>query len=315
MDDINTSLQPNNIPQLPILSKKKSLSKVGWSLAILLLITQIGGMIIGALSSMLNPELLSNVWFLWLASQAPNYLIALPIILLFLKPVPALWPEKIQKPTLKEMSKYLAMSYAIMYLFNILSLIINFGIGLIKGGPVQNPLQFTLSDPLASLVCVVIIAPIMEEFVYRKVILSRLLPYGEAFAAITSGLLFALMHGNLSQFFYAFALGTFWAYLTIRTGSILYTIFLHVAANFIGTIVMPYLINFGTFGAILSLVLILVLLVGGLFLLIKDRHKFHTFPSPDGSSVKQSLKIFVLTPGFIVYLLLSLILIVLMAIV
>ena len=70
----------------------------------------------------------------------------------------------------------------------------------------------------------------------RRLILDRLRVYGEKTALIVSALAFAALHGNLSQFFYAFVLGLFFGYLYLRTGKLRYTIFLHMIINVFSTI-------------------------------------------------------------------------------
>lgn len=51
-----------------------------------------------------------------------------------------------------------------------------------------------------------------------------------------SAFLFALFHGNLNQFAYAFVLGLFWGFLYSKTGSVKYTIWMHMCINFLGSV-------------------------------------------------------------------------------
>lgn len=74
-------------------------------------------------------------------------------------------------------------------------------------------------------------APLFEELVCRKLLLDKLHPYGEGYAAIASGLLFGLIHGNSGQFFLAFLVGLLFAMVYLRTGRVLYTILLHAIIN------------------------------------------------------------------------------------
>lgn len=284
-------------------TKKKAFSKVGWAMFIMVFVGQVGAVIITLAANAINPNLFTNSWFLWLAGQVPTYLVALPIMLLVLKPVPLITPQEGHKPTIAGMLKLALVAYALMYIFNILTLLINAVIGLIKGSPVLNPLESMVGDVWSSLVCTVIIAPVMEEFVFRRVIMGRLLPYGETFAAVTSGLIFALMHGNLSQLFYAFALGVFFGFVAIRTGSIKYTIVLHVVVNAVGILVMPGLITLGNTGIMIAGGLILLFLIGGITVMVRERRQFYAVPAPDGSKVGQNLKLFLLSTGGIAYLL------------
>lgn len=84
-------------------------------------------------------------------------------------------------------------------------------------------------------------APIFEELVFRKLIVDRLIKYGEFIAIFTSGLAFGLFHGNFQQFFFAFALGLLFAFVYARTGRIRYTIGLHMSINVTTSVITAYL--------------------------------------------------------------------------
>lgn len=79
-------------------------------------------------------------------------------------------------------------------------------------------------------------APIIEEYFFRKLLIDKIAPQGEALAILASGLLFGLMHGNLGQFFFAFALGCLFALVYIKTRNIKYTMLLHFIINTIASI-------------------------------------------------------------------------------
>lgn len=82
----------------------------------------------------------------------------------------------------------------------------------------------------------VILAPVVEEMFFRKLVMDRLLGYGQKTAIIISGLMFGMAHGNFSQFFYAFGIGILWAYIYAKTGKVGYTISLHMIFNLLGGI-------------------------------------------------------------------------------
>ena len=68
---------------------------------------------------------------------------------------------------------------------------------------------------------------ILEEFIFRKMVIDRIWQYGEKIAVVTSALIFALFHINLFQFFYALGIGLIFAYVYLRTGKLRYTIIMH----------------------------------------------------------------------------------------
>ncbi len=83
--------------------------------------------------------------------------------------------------------------------------------------------------------CICIVAPIAEEYLFRSLLLKPLRAYGDLTAAVVSGLVFGLYHGNFDQFAYAALLGIFFSIIAIRYNSIVPTIILHAANNIIVT--------------------------------------------------------------------------------
>lgn len=74
-------------------------------------------------------------------------------------------------------------------------------------------------------------APVFEELIFRKTLIDKLRPQGERTALIMSSLLFALVHQNTVQFFYAFGAGLMLGMLYLRTGRVAYTMLLHAMVN------------------------------------------------------------------------------------
>lgn len=77
----------------------------------------------------------------------------------------------------------------------------------------------------------VLLAPVIEEIIYRGFILGSLRRCGDAVAIIVSALLFGLEHGNMAQLPYAFIYGLVLAYFVVKTNSLYTGIFLHVVNN------------------------------------------------------------------------------------
>lgn len=79
---------------------------------------------------------------------------------------------------------------------------------------------------------IVIIAPVVEELIFRGVIMAGFTRnYNAIFAIFFSALLFALFHLNPWQFPAAFALGLILGWIRIRTGSVLACITGHAIHN------------------------------------------------------------------------------------
>lgn len=218
-----------------IKASRKYFSKLGWSLAIGTILIQVAQAIPVALVKLLRPEWLENPNTVLHLSALPMYLVGMPLLILLIKRVPAGRVEK-HTMTAGRFAVAVIMCFGLVYASNILGNILTLIIGLLKGGGVQNIIaDVALStDMIWILVYMVLVAPVMEEYIFRKLLVDRTVRYGQGVAILTSALTFGLFHGNLNQFAYAFVLGLFLAYLYVRTGNIKITIALHMMVNFVG---------------------------------------------------------------------------------
>ncbi len=103
----------------------------------------------------------------------------------------------------------------------------------ITGNQVVNQLTGIIleTEPLQMFICTGILAPILEEFFFRKVLIDRTHKYGELTAILISAAFFGLFHQNFSQFFYAFGLGVIFGYVYCKTGSYLTVTLMHMVFN------------------------------------------------------------------------------------
>ncbi len=81
---------------------------------------------------------------------------------------------------------------------------------------------------------------VVEEFLFRGVLFQGFRNCGLFKTAVLTSLMYALAHGNLNQFLYAFAIGLFFAYLVEATGSIYASMLAHAFLNSV-TVIMAYL--------------------------------------------------------------------------
>jgi membrane protease YdiL (CAAX protease family) len=81
---------------------------------------------------------------------------------------------------------------------------------------------------------VTIVAPLVEELMFRGVGYGLLEPFGRTAAILAVGLSFALIHGLVAGFPVIAAFGIGLAYLRAKTGSIYPCILLHAAFNTLG---------------------------------------------------------------------------------
>lgn len=84
----------------------------------------------------------------------------------------------------------------------------------------------------------IIIAPVFEELIMRGLLLGKLKQYGTVFAIVTVSVIFGLFHGNLPQGIPAFCMSIGACMLTIKAGSVLPAISVHIIANAVGYLSM-----------------------------------------------------------------------------
>lgn len=83
---------------------------------------------------------------------------------------------------------------------------------------------------------VVIIGPIFEELIFRKIFVDTLGKYSVGLAVFISAASFALFHGNLTQVIYTFGGGLILAWVYAKTKKFIYPVLLHMFINFFGSI-------------------------------------------------------------------------------
>lgn len=201
-------------------------------------------LIVEALIQLMRPEWMGNSNISLMISVLPMYLIGMPVLILLVRTVPK---ETVERHSIKPGSFAVAaiMCLAIVYITNFAGNLITALIGVLKGGAVQNQiLNATQSASMWTIMLyMVICAPVIEEYVFRKLIVDRTVRYGQGAAVVMSGFMFGIFHGNLNQFVYAFTLGMFLAFLYVKTGNIKITIALHMMINFVGGFVSSGLIK------------------------------------------------------------------------
>ncbi len=222
----------------------KQFSRLGLAAFVILLSANVFQVIFVAVAALVWPEGGGPGWLLWLVTFVPMYLLAVPLGLLVMRGAPAAPREK--KPmTAGRFAAVAVISIFLMYAGNLVGTVILSLIQSAAGAAAENPLvSYTTGDNLFLQVLVmVIIAPVVEEYVFRKQLIDRMNAYGEKLAVVTSALMFGLFHGNLSQFFYAFALGLVFGCVYLKTGRLRWSIALHMLINFLGGVLAPYLLD------------------------------------------------------------------------
>lgn len=186
------------------------------------------------------PGILDSSWGMWLGTFVPLYVVAVPLGLLVMKGLPAERPEDHPLGG-KGFLVFLLIGYCLMYGGNLIGTLLSF---LLSGGTAQNAiLDFAMDSNPIKILFMVILAPTIEEYIFRRQLIDRTVRYGEKTAVLLSALTFGLLHQNLFQFFYAFGLGLVFAYIYTRTGRLRYSVGLHAIINFLGSVVAPLILS------------------------------------------------------------------------
>lgn len=137
-----------------------------------------------------------------------------------------------------------------------------------------------VSDPDSVLSCILnlialaIIPAICEEFAMRCCSLQLLKKYGKGFGVVAVSIVFGLLHGNVVQFIFAFAIGLVLGFITVRTDSIVPAIFIHALNNGMSVVQMTlnYAVNEDVSSKCVTVIYILWMVLGiiaGIYLLRK----------------------------------------------
>lgn len=286
-DDIPEILEPVD-PLLTPISTRKAFTRVGLGLTACLL----GGSLL----------LVAVVYLLELLGVSPDafhqdVLLLLNTLcvdvggkllaILFMHKLPDSPMEK-KSLSAKAFFTLAAMAYGLMLLGNYMGT----GLMLLVNAGAENPLSSVVtleSCTLLTVLDLILFAPVLEELLFRKLLVKKIARWGEVPAMVFSGLAFALFHGNFYQFFYAFFLGMLLAHVYLSTRRILYPILLHAFVNTLGSVVPLGLMAVEAYmsvslATILDTVVSLVLLglgIAGIVLLVQRRKKAVFIPCPE----------------------------------
>lgn len=217
---------------------RKFFSKIGLNYTFFGVFAIIMQIIIINIIGFTNPIILNDINLTSIIASVCNYILPIPIFLYLMN---KLEKQEINsnKLTIKKFIVYIAISLTLMWIGNLIGLTITEILGNLIQSEIANPIVETIdsSSIYTNLLLMVIMAPIFEEIIFRKLLIDRTIKYGKGVSILLSALIFGLFHGNLNQFFYAFLIGGFFAYVYIKTGKIIYTILLHLTVNFFGSII------------------------------------------------------------------------------
>lgn len=282
-------------------------SRIGWALFAQMLSSVAVQSLVLLVAMAVSPMIIDNPIFLWILSVGSAYGVGVPVCCLILRGAPTPAPSAERRPlgVARFLQVYL-MGLGVMYLANYATLLLMWVIGLVQGEGITSPVESIMAYPVvlsALLGCVV--APVLEELVFRGLLLSRLRPYGERFAMVSSALAFGLFHGNLHQFFYAFAIGLVLAYVVLKTNCLWQTMLLHAMLNAIATLIVPLVEPLGEVGTMVLGMVILGAIFLGITFFITLRRRIFFLSGRYGFSEGRTWRLFFENPGVVCFVLLT----------
>ena len=283
------------------------ISRLGWALFAQMAVMAAVQNAAAVWAGLAAPALLTDPVFLWGLSVVSVYGAGLLAFCLVLRGMPAPPAGEARPLPPGRFFRAWVICLGATYVFNFLTLCLMGLIGLLRGAPVENPVDQIGVYPMALNVLLgCVIAPAAEELMFRRLLLDRLRPYGERFALWASALCFGLFHGNLSQFFYAAAIGLVLGYVALRTGGIWQPMLLHAMVNSVSVLLLPLLEPLGIVGDAVISVLVLAAMGLGTALFAGLRLELVFSDGPTPLPPRWTWRVFFESPGVVCFLLLAL---------
>ena len=230
---------------------KSYFSRIGLAVFVLGLAATVVSTALYLLAQSILPLLTTNSAIITAAEHMISfisiYAVGMPLLCLVLKPLPSVSPYKENMP-LKDVIGGFCVCILGMLVGNYISNIIIIWLETLLSTATQNPIADAIAPTdgatvLVTVAFMVIIGPILEEILFRKILCSKLLPLGEGYAILISAAIFGLFHGNFYQFAYSFLIGIILSLIYVKTGKLIYTIIYHMGINLLGAVVSPWIVE------------------------------------------------------------------------
>ena len=203
----------------------------------IIVIVALQGVMVGVFGAEKMLELLNNPIILFSVQVFAMYIVAFPIFVLCVKGLPTALRRGESLSLGELMVTFFICEWAMITGALISEAITSFLSGMFGYDITNATSELLLDTPLWLVIIVaVIIGPIIEELIFRKYFIDKLSVFGDRLAIVISAIAFGLFHGNLSQLIYATMLGLVLGYTYSKTRRARYTVILHMAVNFLGTV-------------------------------------------------------------------------------
>ena len=228
---------------------KRSASRLHFSLIVYLLVASLvvsfasfGLSIFASASPELYETIMNNPLYqniiIWSVQILSMYLIAYPVFYFMTRHLPKRELSDKKNLSFREFIKIAVATEGIMLIGSVVAGYVSDALNRFLGIVVEDTTSELISgtDLWIIIAVVVIIGPIFEELIFRKIFIDTLGKYSIGIAIFMSGASFALFHGNLTQVIYTFSAGLILAWVYAKTKKIIYPILLHMFINFFGSV-------------------------------------------------------------------------------
>ena len=229
---------------------RRFFSAVGFSVLALIVATHVAQFVLVLATQLVCPQWIVQWWYSWVLSFVPLYGVGLPCFLLTIRYVPVTPHENAEADAtppfaIKWWWVLLLVSVGYMYIGSFVGQgLMNAIAGMLDKEYTNSLNTLVEQSPVwATVLGTVILAPLGEEFLFRKVLIDRTRRYGDTVSVLLSATFFALFHIKLYQMFYAFLIGLVLGYLYTRTGKLRWSVAMHMALNAIGGLLMPLVVS------------------------------------------------------------------------
>lgn len=257
--------------------ERKRFSRIGFSFLALMAIYMGSSVVLGLVMGRLA-QFPGAQGFAYIIGYACLYGVAFPVAILIAKKVPV----GVNTPIIGTGASWFGlflMCFCLSYLGGTAGNAVSGYVAWISGGgfyAVTPATQLTGTEGFYQwiyIMVIVVVAPVVEELFFRKVLIDRLQRYGQLFAVIVTAILFGLYHANLVQLISGLLMGLALGYVYLSTGKIGNTIAIHALNNLFGMTGSVLLATGGLFVAAILGYLILAFVIAGGVKLISYRKR------------------------------------------
>ncbi|HHX66846.1 MAG: type II CAAX endopeptidase family protein [Miniphocaeibacter sp.] len=288
---------------------KNTFSKIAFGLITIMVVQNIFSIFLYKFKGFIPQNILEIDWIPLVLYLIIQYLIAYPFGLLVINTAPN---SPITKPlkkidlNLKQIIATALSGFAIVSSItavgNLVTILLK---KILQRGLNSNPISDLIldSNPYIMFFVAVILAPIIEEYIFRYFLYKKTSVFGDRIYILFSSLIFGMFHLNILQSLYAFVLGLILSSLYLYTGNIKYPIIIHLIINLLGggISILTLALNNNIISyiwAILSFILIVI----GLFLLLTwFIPKFRNIQFSKGEIELENINAIILNPGMMIF--------------